>query len=119
MSGITLNDIANDETMNLSGASDVLEPIENNEVETENRTKEILSRMLTAETGSGAIGDYLDHPMNFNKSLGLAQILRGLTGLVGNLKLAIIDIGFGALRFSREKKGVVMNGNIGNGSDIS
>jgi hypothetical protein len=81
------------------------------------KSSEMFGRIMTAETGEGSIGDYLDHPMNFNNSLGLAQMLRGFTGIVGNLKLAIIDVIIGALRFSREKKGVINNG-ISSGGDL-
>lgn len=65
---------------------------------------EFFNKIITAETGEGSIESYLDHPMNFNNSMGLAQTLRGLTGIIGNLNLAIIDIVFGALRFSKEKR---------------
>ena len=51
--------------------------------------------ILKGPTGPGAIDDYIDHPMNFNKSQEVAQLLRGFTGLAGDLKLAIIDIVFG------------------------
>lgn len=61
---------------------------------------------LTAETGEGAIEDYLDHPLNFNQSKSVAQMLRGFTGLLGNLKLAIIDIVMGGLQFAKERKAV-------------
>jgi hypothetical protein len=70
------------------------------------RMGEMFQRLITAETGSGDIETYIEHPMNYNKSKGLAQILRGLTGIIGNLDLAIIDVVFGAFRFSKEKGGV-------------
>lgn len=89
-------------------AGDRITPVPQEEVHQEqnNRVNEMMQKVLTAETGPGSIGDYLNHPLNFNKSQGLAQILRGLTGLGANLRLAIIDIGLGALRFSKERKGV-------------
>lgn len=59
---------------------------------------------LTTETGEGAIEDYLDHPLNFNGSKSMAQILRGLTGLFGSLKLAVIDIAIGGMNFVKERK---------------
>ncbi len=102
MSGVTLDDIANDETMKepipveVPGEYD-LEVVDNN------RRNELLKKLLTAETGSGSLDSYIDHPMNFNGSRSLARILRGLTGLIGNLNLAIIDIGLGVLEFSKEK----------------
>jgi len=60
---------------------------------------------IMAETGEGNVEDYLEHPLNFNQSVGLARILRGLTGMLGNLRLAIIDIGFGLLEMSKERRG--------------
>jgi hypothetical protein len=106
MSGVTLDDIANEKVEDVAGgAAEVAEesfdevPLQSN-----SRMNELFSKILTAETGEGSIEDYIDHPMNFKKSEGLAQILRGFTGIIGNLKLAIIDIVFGALRFSNEGK---------------
>lgn len=59
---------------------------------------------LTKETGDGEIEDYLTHPMNFKKSVGMAQIIRGITGLVGSsLKYALLDITMGLFRMQREK----------------
>lgn len=104
----TLDDIANQETM--SATVETVDIPEVQEVpETNSKANEMFSRIMTAETGTGSIGDYLEHPMNFNKSQGLAQILRGLTGIVGNLNLAVIDVVLGALRFSKERKGVINN----------
>lgn len=62
---------------------------------------------LRAETGEGSIEEYMDHPMNPNRSRALAQLLRGFTGLFGSLRLAIIDIALGALNFAKERKQVV------------
>ena len=59
---------------------------------------------LKAKTGPGAIEDYLDHPMNFKKSKGMAQMLRGFTGIAGELDLAIVDITLGAFNFVKEEK---------------
>lgn len=59
---------------------------------------------LKAETGEGEIEDYLTHPLNFGRSRGLAQVLRGLTGMIGSLKYALIDIVIGGLNFSKERK---------------
>jgi hypothetical protein len=61
--------------------------------------------ILKSQTGEGSVSDYLEHPLNFNKSNGLARILRGLTGIMGNLNLAIIDIVVGTLEFFKERKG--------------
>lgn len=113
MSGITLDDIAEQEVKSPSLEMETIDPMDN--AGEPSRANEMFNKVLTAETGDGSIGDYIDHPMNFNKSQGLAQILRGLTGMVGNLNLAIIDVVMGALRFSREKKGVINHGIPGGG----
>lgn len=76
--------------------------------------------VLKAKTGEGSVGDYLDHPMNFNNSQGMARVLRGLTGIVGSLDLAIIDIVVGVLDLLKTtKKGVVENGLSGKFGGIS
>lgn len=104
MSGITLDDIANDETM------ETLPVIEapgeyDQEIVNDNRRAELLKKLLTTETGPGPLTDYIDHPMNFNKSNGLAKILRGISGFLGgnSLRLAVLDIVMGVLEFSKEK----------------
>lgn len=61
---------------------------------------------LQAKTGEGTIEDYIDHPMNINKSKGLGQLIRGFTGLFGALDLAIIDIVVGLMHFTKERKEV-------------
>lgn len=59
---------------------------------------------LKTPTGDGDIESYLNHPLNFPKSKGLAQMLRGATGLAGHdLKLAIIDLVLGGLNFVKER----------------
>lgn len=78
----------------------------------ENPAGEKIKQILRAETGEGSIGDYIEHPMNFNQSKSVARILRGLTGIMGNLNLAIIDVGLGVLElFKGEKKNVLGDGN--------
>ena len=54
-------------------------------------------------TGAGEISGYMDHPMNPGRSEGLAQILRGLTGFAGNLRLALIDCCLGLVKMGRER----------------
>ena len=51
--------------------------------------------VIKKPTGPGPIEDYIDHPLNYDNSKTTAQILRGLTGLLGDLKFALIDIAFG------------------------
>jgi hypothetical protein len=60
--------------------------------------------LLTAKTGDGPIEAYLDHPLNFNGSKPVAQMLRCFTGLFGALDYALVDIGMGALNFMRGRK---------------
>lgn len=59
---------------------------------------------LRTPTGEGAIEDYLQHPLNINNSKGMAQILRGFTGIAGDLKLAVIDIFLGSINLIKENK---------------
>lgn len=59
---------------------------------------------LKAKTGPGTIESYVDHPLNSSKSRGVAQILRGVTGLAGDLDLAVIDIGLGLVEVIKEKR---------------
>ena len=59
---------------------------------------------LKARTGAGSIETYLDHPLNRTHSHGVAQILRGVTGLAGDLDLAVVDIGLGVLQVMKERK---------------
>jgi hypothetical protein len=61
---------------------------------------------LKAQTGPGEIEDYMTHPLNFSKSMGLAQMIRGITGIVGELRYAVLDIVMGFLQFSKERKAV-------------
>jgi hypothetical protein len=59
---------------------------------------------LKAPTGEGSIESYMDHPMNFNRSKSLAQIIRGMTGMLGELNLAIFDVVIGAFNYVKERK---------------
>jgi hypothetical protein len=110
----TLDEIANENTVN-PNEMPTIEPLEVPEPQQNNRIQEILNKVMTAETGEGSIGDYIDHPMNFLKSKGLARVLRGLTGIFGSLSLAIIDIAVGTLEFSKERKGAIVNNDVSGG----
>jgi hypothetical protein len=59
--------------------------------------------ILKAKTGEGTIQDYEEHPLNFNNNKYIGQILRGLTGILGALDLAIIDISMGIFGLMRER----------------
>lgn len=56
---------------------------------------------LRAKTGTGDIKSYLEHPLNFDKSEGLAQVIRGFTGMFDALDLAVIDIAVGFFRWRK------------------
>lgn len=114
----TLEDIANNETMNPTIEQDLTQEYHEVESPQSSRMQEILNKVLTAETGEGSVSDYIEHPMNFLKSKGLARVLRGLTGIFGSLSLAIIDIAVGTLEFSKERKGAVMN-DVSSGGSVT
>ena len=60
---------------------------------------------LLKPTGAGPIENYLDHPLNAKRSRGLAQALRGATGLFGEgLRAALADILFGSMEYMRERR---------------
>lgn len=61
--------------------------------------------ILKTKTASGSIEEYQDHALNFKKSKGIAQIIRGMTGMCGELDLAIVDIVLGAFQYTKEGKG--------------
>ena len=54
--------------------------------------------LLKKPTGKGQIEDYLDHPLNVSRSAGLGQAIRGLSGLLGSLDYAVVDIVLGVFR---------------------
>ena len=54
--------------------------------------------ILKKPTGKGQVEDYLDHPLNVNRSYGLGQAIRGLSGLLGSLDYAVVDIVLGVFR---------------------
>ena len=62
---------------------------------------------LKAKTGSGSVEDYMQHPLNFKNSQGAAQMIRGFTGMLGDLDLALVDITLGAFELAKEKRNVV------------
>lgn len=59
---------------------------------------------LKTKTGENSIDYYIEHPLNFSQSKGLAQMIRGFTGLFGALDLAVIDIVLGFMQIAKEKK---------------
>lgn len=77
------------------------------EMESVNPKMQFDFSFLLAKTGEGSVDGYVDHPLNFSRSKGLAQILRGVTGLVGELDLAVVDIGIGTFNMMKEGKSSV------------
>ena len=86
-----------------SKASDFIQneeqPINNIEQKTGFSGQRSIFDILKTKTGQGSIDNYIDSPLNFNKSEGVAQILRGFTGFLGSLDYAILDIILGGLKF--------------------
>lgn len=81
----------------------------------ETESKSFNLNFLKAETGQGSISDYIDSPLNFNRSNAIARVIRGLTGFLGNLNLALVDILIGVLEYMQEKRkttGGADNGNV-------
>lgn len=62
--------------------------------------------ILKSRTGEGPVEEYINHPLNFNSSRAVARILRGATGLIGELDFALADIAFGLLEYMRGRSGV-------------
>lgn len=58
----------------------------------------IWEKVIKAPSGVGDVEDYIRHPLNFNGSSALAKIIRGMTGILGNLDLAIVDIVMGIIQ---------------------
>lgn len=75
-----------------------------------------LKQILLKETGPGEIGAYIQHPFNFNGSVGVAQIIRGLTGMCGDLRKAVFDIAIGTIRMIKGDK-VIPTPALSNGSE--
>lgn len=70
------------------------------------RASDLLPDMsfVLAPTGEGLVEDYIDHAMNPRGSHGVARILRGATGMLGQLNYAIIDIALGTMEVMKEGK---------------
>jgi hypothetical protein len=64
---------------------------------------------IWAQTGSGSVDDYKEHTLNFNKSEGMARVVRGLTGMIGELNYAIVDILVGVLHMWKGAKNGATN----------
>lgn len=102
MPGITLDDVKSDEDF---------KPIENGQTEVDEvEQTEIggfhfgIPEFLKAKSPDEPIENFINHPFNFDGSRGLAQIIKGLTGMFGYFNYAIIDIVMGWLRWTKERK---------------
>lgn len=102
MSNASINDLISDDVKQFS-QSEYIPPVEP-EVK-----KGFDLSFLKAPTGSGSVSEYVDHALNFNNSMGMARVLRGVTGLMGDLNLAIVDIVVGALDVLKTSKGANKN----------
>jgi hypothetical protein len=63
-----------------------------------------------AQTGQGDLSEYKNHPLNWNQSKPVARIIRGFTGLLGELNFAVVDILIGFFEMTSKKKGITENG---------
>jgi hypothetical protein len=63
-----------------------------------------------AQTGEGELEEYKNHPLNWNNSKSVARIIRGFTGLLGELNFAVVDILIGFFELTNKKKGIANNG---------
>lgn len=79
---------------------------ESDNVQLANDTRDFTLNLdwLWKPTGEGEIDDYVRHPLNVRESRAWAQIIRGLTGLVGNtLSYWWVDVLFGFLKLKQEQ----------------
>lgn len=53
---------------------------------------------LKRPTGEGDISFYVNHPLNYDGSKEMGQVIRGCTGLLGALDFAVLDIGLGMMK---------------------
>jgi hypothetical protein len=70
---------------------------------------------LKAQSPDVPIENYLNHPLNFAKSMGLAQMIRGLEGMLGGLRYAVLDVVMGGMKFSQERKTIEPKFGFGGG----
>jgi hypothetical protein len=91
--------------INESASNYVNEKVINNEINTDKIIENTsiggnpILNFLKSKTGSGSIESYNDHPLNFKNNHFLSQVIRGLTGLIGSLDLALVDIIIGTIGY--------------------
>jgi hypothetical protein len=71
------------------------------------------------QTGAGELEDYKNHPLNWNNSKPVARIIRGFTGLLGELNFAVVDILIGFFEITNKKKGLTNHADIRGNDGIS
>lgn len=121
MSGSTLNDYANDygegiqDDVDLTGGDQIQIP----EQPQPSKLEEILKGLKTP-TGDGPVEEYMDKPLNFGKTpeskRAIARMLRGVTGFLGSLDFAVIDVVMGFLELNNTKGASHVNSIRGPGS---
>lgn len=77
-----------------------------NESVNNEKSESWLMKMLKSETGDGTIQSYSNHPLNTKNNDYVSQIIRGLTGMLGSLNFAILDIILGTFGLAKESKDI-------------
>lgn len=90
------------DSINLADYAQVIEKTAR-DTETEVKSESKIMTILKRKTGAGDVEDYLSHPLNYNGSMPLARILRGVTGLLGATDVAIADIMIGLLQLLTQR----------------
>jgi hypothetical protein len=87
---------------------DIMQEDNYDKVKEEDKEKPVnrIIKMIFSQTGEGSISSYNDHPMNFKSDDSISQILRGMTGILGNLNFALIDIFLGSMSFFKNRNNV-------------
>ena len=93
--------------MNIEENAENYIPNEEEKIETETQDIPVKEnkflKILLSQTGEGTITSYENHPMNFKNNTSISQILRGFTGMLGNLNFALIDIFLGSMSFFKDR----------------
>jgi hypothetical protein len=61
---------------------------------------------LRSKSGEGTITDYKNNSLNINNDENIAQILKGFSGMFGNINSAVLDIIMGTINYFKSKKNV-------------
>lgn len=64
--------------------------------------------IILSQTGSGNIESYSNHPLNIKSDKNISQLLRGLTGILGCLNFALIDILLGSMGFIKDRNSTII-----------